>query len=816
MASDFSYQIPDLLQEHDWLVRLSRRLVAGEAEADDLVQETMVRALRAPSARSVRGAVAALAWLSTAARNVLRDGLRTGERRRRREEAAAHPEAVDGGVAALDRAELRERLARFVMELDEPSRTAVVLRFYEGLDASGIARRTDASSAHVVRRRVRRGVAQLRERLDREERKEGRSSWRSIAVVLARSEETAPVRAAAAAEAWGWGGLAAVAASSVALLVAFTTLRPYESPGANERHVALAEPQAEHVADLAPVASERRSVVPAAGDEPQAAFVGPTTGIRLVDEITGAPVDGVRWYVIATGRHDDGRKPGALSGATSNPTPLAHGVSDASGVVRFAHPEHELVHLVTARTDVYARGSWPIDVALAFSDPPELRLRRGGTVEGRFVDQFGAPYAGLKVLSATFDERPLLLGTSDAEGRFRFDRLADMPRNYEPDPTGLVQPRRTNPTYYLPLPPSWYEAQLADFHWAEMANQRGFEVGGASFTDVGDIEVRRPFRVTGQVIDAWGRPVAKALVSTREDEVRSVLGERGPAANLRHKGSLPWRGDWLPRQGATVTGESGRFSLEFHDFDEKKAMKRLAVLSPGGGRALIELDLPRGHVEVDPVEVTIAKDGVLALRFREASTGAPPTPSREYPDDVLVRILEDRESGMRAFRERATEIEAGGVAYLPRSIFSSPSSRIEVDVAGYRPVPMIVTRGTWAYEVEVEELPVVELALRFRGEGARPQQRAEIQVSARRHVKKLASGRPRYEDRRSIYRWGFTAHDVLRVPIDPDHPIRVWVRPLGSPTERLAKRKTYGPFEWSGPTRTIDVEVAPWVDQEAR
>src|SRR5262245_41625556 len=74
----------DLLRHAAWLPALARTLV-GEADADDVVQETWVAAVaRRPTAvHSLR------AWLGAVARNVVRQRARSDARRREREAAAA-------------------------------------------------------------------------------------------------------------------------------------------------------------------------------------------------------------------------------------------------------------------------------------------------------------------------------------------------------------------------------------------------------------------------------------------------------------------------------------------------------------------------------------------------------------------------------------------------------------------------------------------------------------------------------------------------------------------------------------------------------
>src|SRR4051812_40342946 len=118
-----------VLQELDGLRALARSLVHGDAEADDLLQDTAVAALQHPPIadhRSIR------AWLGAVLRT--RGGMARGSagRRRAREHAVpvvvAEPAAgaATAPTAVIDRARALEKLATALVALDEPFRTAVV------------------------------------------------------------------------------------------------------------------------------------------------------------------------------------------------------------------------------------------------------------------------------------------------------------------------------------------------------------------------------------------------------------------------------------------------------------------------------------------------------------------------------------------------------------------------------------------------------------------------------------------------------------------------------------------------------------------
>ena len=156
---------PDaLLAQAGWLKGLARGLVLDEARADDVVQQTWLRAIERPP----REPQALPAWLAAVARNEARQAGRSEGARTRRQKRVARPEAsVPATSDVVARAELHEQLVRRVLALPEPQRSALLLRYFEGLPPSEIARREDVS-AGTVRSRLKRGLDSLRADLDRE------------------------------------------------------------------------------------------------------------------------------------------------------------------------------------------------------------------------------------------------------------------------------------------------------------------------------------------------------------------------------------------------------------------------------------------------------------------------------------------------------------------------------------------------------------------------------------------------------------------------------------------------------------------------
>jgi len=154
-----------VMRELDGLRALARSLVHGDAEVDDLLQDTAVAALEHPPAtdRPVKP------WLATVLRNRWRMDRRESSRRHARELAVAPSDVVDADAASsVDRARTLERLSAALVALDEPFRTAVIRRYLDGETAAEIARALGVP-AGTVRWRLATGLARLREALDAKE-----------------------------------------------------------------------------------------------------------------------------------------------------------------------------------------------------------------------------------------------------------------------------------------------------------------------------------------------------------------------------------------------------------------------------------------------------------------------------------------------------------------------------------------------------------------------------------------------------------------------------------------------------------------------
>ena len=146
---------------HRYLVRVTRR----PGDADDLSQETFIRAFRAhaalPPGSNVR------AWLFTIATNLCRNYWRSESRRRRAYQAAGeaavqHEEAQGEGAMVMEQA--GEEIGRIVAALPLRQRLAFTLRKIHELEYEAIGLSLDCAPdtarAHVFQalRKIRRGL----------------------------------------------------------------------------------------------------------------------------------------------------------------------------------------------------------------------------------------------------------------------------------------------------------------------------------------------------------------------------------------------------------------------------------------------------------------------------------------------------------------------------------------------------------------------------------------------------------------------------------------------------------------------------------
>ncbi len=165
-AIDFKY---DLLPLKDKLFRLALRITLNRAEAEDITQETLIRAWEKREELAELKSVEA--YVMTVARNLALD-------RNRKAETAnlsideAETDAPDNSPPPDVRMEMDERLSRvhnIFNQLSEPQRSVMQLRDIEGKSYKEIAEITGLTEANVkvTLHRARQTVRQQYEKVER-------------------------------------------------------------------------------------------------------------------------------------------------------------------------------------------------------------------------------------------------------------------------------------------------------------------------------------------------------------------------------------------------------------------------------------------------------------------------------------------------------------------------------------------------------------------------------------------------------------------------------------------------------------------------
>ena len=169
-----------LLDNAVWMRRLARTLVRDASRADDIVQQTLLAAVE--HGRS--GSEASRGWLGTVLRNLVRRSHREDQRRAQREHAVARRDVSWSAPEKLaERVELQRQIASMVLELGEPYRSAIILRYFHGLSPRRIAQE-EGVAVTTVRSRLSRALAKLRRRLDGQYDGD-RQAWRAVLLPLA-------------------------------------------------------------------------------------------------------------------------------------------------------------------------------------------------------------------------------------------------------------------------------------------------------------------------------------------------------------------------------------------------------------------------------------------------------------------------------------------------------------------------------------------------------------------------------------------------------------------------------------------------------
>jgi len=389
----------------------ARSLVFDPGRAEDVEQQAWLAMLDGPPAQ-VRNLPA---WLGNVVRNAARQLGRSETRRRRREGQAPASEGAPPTAELVEQAEMQREVVSAVVELEEPQRTAVLLRYWRELSPLEIAR-MQGVPAGTVRSRIHRALAELRRKLDRRFHGD-RRAWSSVLLAWVRATDGAQLAAAGGAAApltgvlvMGWKLWAGVAAVAGALAAWWAWQEaPASSQGGGMESVAAApsspvEPASsarveEGAAEVALAESSgARASVPAAMPPPP--FFGTVTAPD------GTPIAGAALTLYPD---VDGWEEEDLLGA---------GTSDEVGSFRIEEysPGPEFF-VIRAEAEGHRSRAWQ---AIEPEGEIELTLPWLAAIEGRVSDaETGEPLAGATIV--WYRDPPSI---TDANGYYR---LPDAP-----------------------------------------------------------------------------------------------------------------------------------------------------------------------------------------------------------------------------------------------------------------------------------------------------------------------------------------------------------------------------------------------------
>ncbi len=370
---------------------LARRLVRDDAAADDVVQDACLAALRKPPPAGVPLG----RWLAGVVRNLAKRTHRANDRRARHEAGATE----HGGAAqppadeVVCRAESHRMLVNAVLALDEPYRSTILLRYFDGLSLRDIAVRM-LCPVGTVGRRLHEGLRRLRARLHREH---GRT-WPLVLAGVTAMKKTI-----------------AIAAVLVALLatVFFVVNRssdPGERTSDDSKRTAMSVPGA-GVADGESASTE--------GDAARAIDRDLDLHGEVVDE-TGRPVAGAKLATFSN--------PWITFGwDMTNPPPFRDGpattsAEDGSFALRLSRGEQ--VNLRVQKTGFASKLLWRVQAGARL----RVVLGQGVALTVLVLDPDGHPAAGtrlrLQQLPPSGHDRVTGDATTGSDGRARF---ADLP-----------------------------------------------------------------------------------------------------------------------------------------------------------------------------------------------------------------------------------------------------------------------------------------------------------------------------------------------------------------------------------------------------
>lgn len=667
--------VQELLRHLDWVRSLARELVRDAHAAEDVAQETFRLALERPalSGENPRG------WLGTIARHVAVSFGRVRTRRGERERVAARAEPQPSTAELAGDAELARALAEAVLELDEPYRSAIVLRHYRGESIERIARITGVKP-NSVRSRLARGLELLRGKLDRS--RGGRAAWMSALLPLAgeAARTTLPI---ASAKVW--------IATAVLLVLGLIGVRAVVGRGADERSHA-----SETVLESPGRASSRTTVAleeldpdDVGNDSARAiaatarASAGDLGVLELdVREPDGGAAAGIAYVVFCERRGD---------------RLMARGVTDERGRATCRDLPEDVYLVRTERRGDAAAGFRGVWLAKGATKRVELALTRGGAVRGRVVDDRGVARAGIEItapsgpgawqhITGLEAKAPVVVAVTDDEGRFRVEHLRAFAKGvWIVD--GEERPEQRFDAQLTARDPLFGAWSTVHF---DAATAEGEE------EQLPDVVLPRAGELAGIVVDEHGTPIVGALVSAEPMRFAEVTGGgRAPTPEFR-----PGAPGFALRAGEALTDARGAFAVACPSWAYASSF---VAVTPEGARAEVPHPPVAPGTGLRDLRVVVARGELVEVEIVDAGGAPIRIVSPRVPSERVV--LYGRHRITSAFEEVGLrfDFEDGG-AHATR-VAPDPDGRVRVALGGDPRDVRAVEVAAPGFTTRVVELP---------------------------------------------------------------------------------------------------------------
>ena len=688
MTEDEGNQL--LLSHTAWVQALARSLVAQRDLAADVAQETMLVAWR----RGLEGVLDVRAWLAQILRRLASRRAQGEQTRHRREQSLLPSDPAPSTAELVAKASMQREVVDAVLRLDEPYRTAVLLRFLEERSYQEIAAAT-AAPLETVRTRIKRGLQQLRQDLDRRHGAArawalpilGFTGFHEVVAATATAVSTAGVVGAASAGVLTMSVQAKVAMGIGVLLAGMLAWQiwpapegtaPATSTKTNEVAAVVAEvPPKDAAQPKEAMASERASAPTAETPKavaPERARPRWTASCRVVDEVTN---QGIAGAVFDFGHDSNGRSPVAFRG-------VSHSGADGAFTCDFElltpgfvelevrHPEYASTHVPLLEIIARAEAAGSRHAAIG-----DVLMARGASLSGRVLAADGktpVPGARIQRYRATygvpmrFFRDAVLLSVADSSGHF-------------------VLMERFGPGYRR----EWLVALTDDgIGWRELQPSRR-----AHEDDGFDLVLRPSATLRVHVADADGKPLEGSLVvaypacepiSSQYDVARKAPLEQAPLPTcLRMTTNGNGVAELHPPIGADgfqlgTKVPGGQLSLAVGR-DRHRRWNQTIDLQEGEVRD-VEVRLVAG-TEVDVTGVVLTRDGAPIARA-EVTIGAV-----HAPTDVSGRFRfehVDATAGVLQVQVTAAGFVSGGEVVDCNSAQHERTVEVRLD-------PALVVRG---------------------------------------------------------------------------------------------------------------------------